>query len=156
VDEGISAPTTTTTQPRVILQNFYRPSHARTYLLLQKVIGQLFIAIGLLSFLWRNTGVLAAGACCSSRSSSLRMWHASTDTPPPIKKSFTRCLTQITYLSSGLVVSLCRRDLLSALVSAGCSHLAIKIFAYLGMFVITAEGRLIANLYFPRSGPNTK
>ena len=39
---------------------------------------------------------------------------------------------QITYLSSGLVVSLCRRDLLSALVSAGCSHLAIKIFSYLG------------------------
>ncbi len=63
------------------------------------------------------------------------MWHASTDTPPPIKKPFSRCSTQITYLSSGLVVSLCRRDLLSALVSAGCSHLAIKIFSYLGKSV---------------------
>ena len=58
------------------------------------------------------------------------MWHSSTDTPPPTKKLSTRC-SNLTYLSSGLVVSLCRRDLLSALVSAGCSHLAIKIFGYL-------------------------
>lgn len=62
-------------------------------------------------------------------------WHASTDTPPPTKKAFgglgSRSSRNITYLSSGLVVSLCRRDLLSALVSAGCHHLAIEIFDYL-------------------------
>ena len=63
----------------------------------------------------------------------MAMWHANTDTPPPVKKkptSFTRC-SNLTYLSSGLVVSLSRRDLISALVSAGCSHLAIEIFDYL-------------------------
>jgi len=85
------------------------------------------------------------------------MWQASTDTPPPTRKllsavcdsgpnsfassayhqpsvppplGFGRC-GQLTYLSSGLVVSLCRRDLISALVGAGCAHLATKIFSYL-------------------------
>ena len=64
------------------------------------------------------------------------MWHANTDTPPPLKKkasvssTFTRT-PSLTYLSSGLVVSLCRRDILLELVQAGCPHIAIDIFSYL-------------------------
>lgn len=60
----------------------------------------------------------------------MAMWHASTDTPTPARKVSPRP-SNLTYLSSGLVVSLCRRDLILALVSAGCSHLAISIFQYL-------------------------
>ena len=47
--------------------------------------------------------------------------------PPPPRK----CSNQLTYLSSGLVVSLSRRDLISALVSCGCDHIAIEVFNYL-------------------------
>ena len=60
----------------------------------------------------------------------MAMWHANTDTPPPSRKISSRP-SNLTYLSSGLVVSLSRRDLISALVQAGCSHLAITIFDYL-------------------------
>ena len=76
----------------------------------------------------------------------MSLWNSSTDSPPSCKRQSSSGITvngngkakrhmvrcgNLTYLSSGLVVSLCRRDLLSALVSAGCSHLAIKIFEYL-------------------------
>ena len=71
------------------------------------------------------------------------MWHSSTDTPPPTKKFNSRC-TNLSYLSSGLVVSLCRRDIISALVSAGCHHLAIKIFNYLDSSSLLASS-LVCN-----------
>ena len=68
----------------------------------------------------------------------MALWQSNMDTPPLTKKdllqqSVTAAAAchpsplvrrgQLTYLSPGLVVSLCRRDLILALVQAGEQHI---------------------------------
>lgn len=93
----------------------------------------------------------------------MAMWQASTDTPPTSKRSLCHSSSSSSnhhyqLLSAGLVVSLCRRDLISALLSAGCCHIAIKIFDYLDSTSLLASSlvcvdwqRILINAVYTKS-----